>query len=389
MASFCMAVSTFVVMLIFIASNAAQELLTSYFYSNSPQLFSITCKIEGDKKYQLTEDEIEALVQKYNNIENAYYYVSSSDPCTICGSETSLLLSGISRMPDNTEICEGQGLFHADKICEQSIVLSEETAKELYIFPSSAVGKIITISSTGGITKEFRIAGIYRNHSETNNNRALIRFTSYKNLFDINENLRFGYVEFRLSDINYSEDLAISIKKSLISRCNENTDYKVRIMNLDLTKNIKSIIRIITFVLFVASIIIILVSGIGIRNVIISIMQSYTHIIGIERAIGASEKTIIAEYMLRGSVIAFIGTFLGCSSALLLITAANTNITAILEYLSELFRLDYLPNVPFRFSITATETMITIAVSIIIVILCCYDPVQKTASMKVVDSMYQ
>ena len=61
MASFCMAVSTFVVMLIFIASNAAQELLTSYFYSNSPQLFSITCKIEGDKKYQLTEDEIEAL----------------------------------------------------------------------------------------------------------------------------------------------------------------------------------------------------------------------------------------------------------------------------------------------------------------------------------------
>ncbi len=387
MASFCMAVSSFVIMLIFMASNAAQEFLVSYFYSDSPQLFSVTCKIEGDQKYQLTENEIESIVTKYSDIENAYYYVSPLKPCTVCGKDTSLSVFGVSCMPDNSYICAGKDLFSGDEVYSHGIMLSEKNAEGLYGFPSSAVGESIMINSADGIVREYRIIGVYRSESEADCNKALVTFSTYRDLFEINECVRFGYIQFRLSDINSSEDMALIIKKVLSNRCMENSDYKVRIMNLDLTDNIKAVIRIVTFVLLVASIIIILVSGIGIRNVIISIMQSYTHIIGIEKAIGASEEVIAVEYLLQGGVIAVTGTFLGCISALVLMAAANVNIVVILEHLSELFDLEYLSTISFKFSITMSEILITSVISVIMVMVCCYDPVRRIASMRVVDSL--
>lgn len=385
-----MAVSTFVIMMIFIVSNATKELLVSYFYSSSPQLFSITCKIEGDTKYHLTEDEIKAIVSRYSeSIKGAYYCASPVRPCTVFGSDASLFVTGMSCLPDNVEICTGADLFSDNEAYGCGIMLSEKIAEELYVIPESAVGRSIIISSNDGITKEYHITGVYRTDTGAGGDRAIVTLSDYNELFTPVESLRFESVQFHLWDITSSEKMALSIKKTLTDRCLETSDYKVRILDLDLTRNITSVMRVVTFVLLVASVIIILVSSIGIRNVIISIMQSYTHIIGIEKAIGASEGIIVSEYLLQGGVIALAGTFFGCASALLFMTVANNNIDVILDHIMQSFHLDYLSDVSFRFSVTVPEILITVVNSIAIVLICCYDPVRRIASMRAVDSIRQ
>ncbi len=187
-------------------------------------------------------------------------------------------------------------------------VLTQKLAKRLFGAQSAAVGQTIKVYGL-----QFNVIGTFREkqdsfgQSELNDETVVIPISVQK-LFTAVERIDPLYVQAKRAD----DVVALTglVKSILESRHREGANYKVEnlVGILNAAKQIGVALR---MVLILVSAIALVISGIGIMNIMLVTVTERTREIGLRMAVGASRKEILSQFLTEAILISVGGGGVG------------------------------------------------------------------------------
>ena len=209
----------------------------------------------------------------------------------------------------NLQVLAGRFLDTSDVQLRQKVaLLTEKLAKRLYGSQRSAIGNLIQVHGL-----QFTIIGTFKEkvesfgQSELNTETVLIPIT-VERYFDKYERIDPLYVQVR--DAADVDNVTQLVEQILESRHRAGARYKVE--NLTAILNAaKSIAFALTLVLVVVSAIALVISGIGIMNIMLVTVTERTREIGVRMAVGASRRDILLQFLTEAILISIVGGTIG------------------------------------------------------------------------------
>jgi putative ABC transport system permease protein len=209
----------------------------------------------------------------------------------------------------NLQVLAGRFLDTSDIQLRQKVaLLTEKLAKRLYGNQQGAIGNVIQVHGL-----QFTIIGTFKEkvesfgQSELNTETVVIPI-SVERYFSEYERIDPLYVQAR--DANDVDNLTTLVNNILESRHRAGAKYKVE--NLSAILNAaKSIAFALTLVLIVVSAIALIISGIGIMNIMLVTVTERTREIGVRMAVGASRGDILMQFLTEAVIISIAGGTLG------------------------------------------------------------------------------
>jgi putative ABC transport system permease protein len=199
-------------------------------------------------------------------------------------------------------------------------MLTTDLAKRLYGSPQAAVGQILKLSGL-----QFAVIGTFRERtstfglSELGAETVLIPISVIRYFIQV-ERIDPLYVQTRSpQDV---DAVAADVKQILENRHRPGARYKVETLTaiLDAAKNIAAIL---TMVLVLVSAIALIISGIGIMNIMLVTVTERTREIGVRMAVGASRREILQQFLLEAVLISVGGGMIGILFGVAVPVAAN------------------------------------------------------------------
>lgn len=268
---------------------------------------------------------------------------------------------------------------------KQNIIMGYRLGQKLNL----KVGDFVSLISPNGmetalgvlpVNQNFKIGGFFdMGMYEYDNNFIFIPWKKAE-LFLSTNNVAHG-IEVFLKD----QKLTSSVNLQLQSKLNKNLiviDWKKRnssFMNaLAVEKN----------VMFVILTLIILVAAFNIISSMIMLVQTKKADIALMRTMGASQYLIIKVFMLTGSIIGFLGTFVG----VLLGVFVSMNIEKIRQLITSMFgqelfsaEIYFLSKLPSNININ--EVLIVICISIFLTLLASIFPAWKASKISPAEAL--
>ncbi len=251
-------------------------------------------------------EELAGRIVAATGIENNY------DTMFLNGKEERLLVIGSDEFYQpvrNLILLAGRFLDASDVDLRQKVaLLTEKLAKRLYGSQNAALGQTIKIHGL-----QFTVIGTFKEkvesfgQSELNAETVLIPLTVQQYFLRV-ERIDPLYVQVR----SPRDVVAVTaqVKKILESRHRPGTNYKVE--NLTAILNAaKSISRVLSAVLVLVSAIALVISGIGIMNIMLVTVTERTREIGVRMAVGASRREILLQFLTEAILISVGGGAIG------------------------------------------------------------------------------
>jgi putative ABC transport system permease protein len=244
-------------------------------------------------------------------------------------------------------------------------LVTDTLAKQLYGSPEAAVGKIIPLSHL-----PFTVIGTFRERvntfgeSEVTTSTFLIPY-SVARYFTENATVKLIY--FSVSDPSMIEPVTNQIKEVIQSRHRAESVYNVTNLTQLVTVADKTA-NALTMVLLAVAAIVLLVSGIGIMNIMLATVSSRIREIGIRKALGATNREIRFQFLSEAIVISVGGGLIGVVLGL----ALPYSIRFLTEY---------------RVPISGLSAIVAIVVSSLVGILFGTVPAARAAKLDPVESL--
>ena len=209
----------------------------------------------------------------------------------------------------NLVVLAGRFLDASDVDLRQKVaLLTEKLAKRLYGSQNAALGQTIKIHGL-----QFTVIGTFKEkvesfgQSELNAETVVIPIT-VQQYFTRVERIDPLYVQVRAPE--EVEAVTGQVKEILESRHRAGSSYKVE--NLTAILNAaKSISTILSLVLVLVSAIALVISGIGIMNIMLVTVTERTREIGVRMAVGASRREILLQFLTEAVLISLGGGAIG------------------------------------------------------------------------------
>ena len=213
------------------------------------------------------------------------------------------------------------------------VVLGKDLAKEL--FPRAvATGNTLTLNG-----KQLKVIGVveFASDSSMPNNLNYSAFVLYPSILSIYPNLKISTIRVKLTSLDNLNILETTIKKI--------TDLPFFVMTQeDLLQQTATIMNILTLFIAVIASISLAVGGIGIMNILLVSVKEKVKEIGLRKAVGATNKAILAMFLIQSLVYNIIGALLG-----------------ILLGIAGSFTITHIANMPFVISVKAIILATTIS----------------------------
>jgi putative ABC transport system permease protein len=237
---------------------------------------------------------------------------SNYDAMFINGKEERLLVIGSDeyyRPVRNLVVLAGRFLDASDVDLRQKVALmTEKLAKRLYGNQNAAPGQTIKVHGL-----QFTVIGTFKEkvesfgQSELNAETVLIPIT-VQQYFTRVERIDPLYVQVRSpGDV---EAATVQVKEILESRHRAGSSYKVENLT-GILNAAKSIAEILSLVLVLVSTIALVISGIGIMNIMLVTVTERTREIGVRMAVGASRHDILLQFLTEAVLISVAGGSIG------------------------------------------------------------------------------
>jgi putative ABC transport system permease protein len=213
---------------------------------------------------------------------------------------------------------ESGELFDESDVAKRSkvVVLGNAIAKDLFGEPANAVGQTIRFSE-----QRFKVLGVLKeegggNFGGPNFDRGL--FIPYTTSFvTINTDRKFFAIYVRGTFEQDVEDLKLQIERALLRRYDDDQFSVVK--QTEVLNAIQSIFSIINTVLLAIGSISLIVGGIGIMNIMYANVTERTKEIGIRRAVGATKKDILFQFLTESVLLSVVGGVLAVVLAALIV----------------------------------------------------------------------
>ena len=186
--------------------------------------------------------------------------------------------------------------------------MTDKLAIRLFGGQSAAIGQIIKVHGL-----QFTVIGTFREkvesfgQSELNRETFLIPITVQKYFARV-ERIDPLYVQVRSPE--QVEAVTLMVQKILAARHRAGARYKVENLRAILNAA-KSIALVLSLVLVLVSAIALVISGIGIMNIMLVTVTERTREIGLRMAVGASRKEILIQFLMEAVLISLGGGVIG------------------------------------------------------------------------------
>lgn len=229
----------------------------------------------------------------------------------------------------NIEIYEGRTFSRSDVIGRsKKAVLGYTMAEKLFVDPESAIGKSIKANDI-----RFDIIGVAKKKGDRQiDDGAFVPYTA--TFGSLNPDKTFFTIYLGVE----SEDLLAVVKENakqaLLKRYNED-DFSVTEQS-QILSSVNQIFGIINTILVAIGSISLFVGGIGIMNIMYATVTERTKEIGIRRAIGATEKDILTQFLTESIILSLLGGIAGLTLSAIIVWIirfffpASLNLVAVL-----------------------------------------------------------
>lgn len=211
-----------------------------------------------------------------------------------------------------TEAKAGELFTKADVSSKAKVaVLGETIAAELFGDAETAIGK--TVRAKG---LRIKVIGVMKKLGDPDQDSAMI--IPYKTTFGtLNPDKTFWTIYLGVVSKDDIEGVKEEIKNTLGKRY-DTEDFSVTEQS-ELLSMINQIFDILNIVLVAIGSISLVVGGIGIMNIMYATVTERTKEIGVMRAIGATEKDILKQFLVEALILSVFGGVLGLASASLVV----------------------------------------------------------------------
>jgi len=191
------------------------------------------------------------------------------------------------------------------KVC----LLEDKLANRLFGSPEAAVGQVVKIQSL-----QFEVVGVFRERtstfglSELGDKGAVLIPLSIQRYFLPVERVDPMYVQVReTADVPAVTEAVRSVLQS-----RHRSGARFTVMNLGaILDAAATIAAVLTVVLILISAIALVISGIGIMNIMLVTVTERTREIGLRMSLGASRRLVLLQFLLEAVLISVGGGFLG------------------------------------------------------------------------------
>lgn len=264
-------------------------------------------------------EDIQAIREQVPSVIAASPTVALGDRINVgAGKQSDIIVLGVD--PEylrvrNLKILAGRFFDRGDSSGRNKVgVITEKLAQKLYGSSQPAIGQIIKLS--GGLP--FTIIGVFKEsvdtfgQSEIRDETMLIPYTVSR-FFTPTSEVHEAY--FSVATPQDVVPATSEIKQVLQSRHRSESVYNVENLTQLLTVAGK-IADALTLVLMLVAFVTLLVSGIGIMNIMLATVSSRIREIGIRKAIGATNREIKFQFLAEAILISFFGGIAGIVTGL-------------------------------------------------------------------------
>ena len=266
----------------------------------------------------------------------------------------------------NLLILSGRFFDHSDTQARDKVaVITQALALTLYGSESAAIGKEIKLTGL-----PFTVIGTFRERvntlgqSEISDDTILIPYTVARYFTNSDE---VKQLFFSVSDSNEVPRATRQIQEVLQSRHRPESVYHVDNLTQLLDVAAKSANTLST-VLLIISVLTLVVSGVGIMNIMLATVNARIREIGVRKAVGATNSEIRAQFMAEAVLISLAGGIVG-----------------IVVGLALPFSVRFLTN--YRVPISGWSVIIAVAVSSLVGVLFGTAPAARAAHFQPVESL--
>jgi len=209
----------------------------------------------------------------------------------------------------NLAVVSGRFLVQGDVLLRGKVaLLTEKLALRLYGDPQSAIGQVMKVHGL-----QFTVIGVFKERvasfglSELGGEAVLIPVTVVRYFAPV-ERIDPMYVQAENAD----EVPAVThaVREILESRHNPRARYLVENLT-EILETAKQVSMVLTVVLMLISAIALIISGIGIMNIMLVTVTERTREIGLRMAIGASRRDVLRQFVLEAVMLSLSGGLIG------------------------------------------------------------------------------
>ena len=244
-------------------------------------------------------------------------------------------------------------------------VVTQKLAEDLFGSPQAALGKTVKLSGL-----PFTVIGIFRERvdtfgqSEVTDNTMLVPYSVVR-YFQATPTVKQIY--FSATDASLVVSVTAQIRRVIQSRHRPESVYRVENLT-QLVAVANKTANALTMVLLAVALVVLLVSGIGIMNIMLATVSARIREIGIRKAVGATKREIRYQFLSEAVLISLIGGVIGIIIGL----AIPFSVRFLTEY---------------RIPISGLSAIIAIAVSSLVGILFGTIPASRAAQLDPVESL--
>ena len=319
----------------------------------------------------MTIEDVQAIREQVTSVVAASPTVNLVDRISIgAGKQSDILVLGVD--PEytrvrNLKLLAGRFFDTQDSSGHNKVgVITEKLAEKLYGSSAAAVGQIIKLS--GGLP--FTVVGVFKEsvdtfgQSEIQEETMLIPYTVSRFFTPTNAVYEIYFSVATPQDV---VPATTAIKQVLQSRHRSESVYNVQNLTQLLTVAGK-IADALTVILMLVAFVTLLVSGIGIMNIMLATVTSRIREIGIRKAVGATNREIRFQFLAEAIVISITGGIVGIVTGL------------AIPYSVRLFT-------DFRLPISGLSAIIAIVVSSIVGMIFGTVPATRASQLDPVESL--
>jgi putative ABC transport system permease protein len=276
-----------------------------------------TAKVEADF---VKRADVQALRDTLgNSIVAATAVMPNSDQIVVNGKIRQVTIDGVDEYyarVRNIVILTGRSFDESDvALRERVAILSDKLAIRIFGNLEAALGQTVKISKL-----QFTVIGTFREKTSTMGNGEIGDETILIPLSVMQNFTQFERIEPVYLQVRNAADVPLvteQVTQILQRRHRPGTSYNVQNLKAILD-TADSIATVLTIVLIIVSAIALVISGIGIMNIMLVTVTERTREIGLRMAVGASRREVLLQFLVESVMISLAGGTVGIVIGLLL-----------------------------------------------------------------------
>jgi len=276
-----------------------------------------TAKVEADF---VKRADVQALRDTLGNrIVAATAVMPSTDQIVVNGKVRQVTVDGVDEnyaLVRNLEILTGRKFDESDiALRERVAILSEKLAIRMFGNLEAALDQVIKINQL-----QFTVIGTFRERTSTMGQGEILDETILLPLSVMQYFMQFERIEPVYLQVRNAADVpqvTEEVEQILQRRHRPGASYNVQNLKAILD-TADSIATVLTIVLIIVSAIALVISGIGIMNIMLVTVTERTREIGLRMAVGASRREVLLQFLVESVMISLAGGTIGIVIGLLL-----------------------------------------------------------------------